>query len=120
MYEEYEARGFAVLGYPCNQFGAQEPGTEGAIKTFCETRFGVTFPMFAKIDVNGPTADPLYRFLKSEPTQPEGPGEIKWNFGKFLIGKSGEVLARFAPATDPLAVEITGAIEKALGPAPRG
>ncbi len=118
LYEDYERRGFAVLGFPCNQFGAQEPGTEGAIKSFCETRFGVSFPMFAKIDVNGPAAHPLYGFLESQPTQPDGPGDIKWNFGKFLIGKSGEVLARFAPQTDPLANDITAAIEAALGPAP--
>jgi glutathione peroxidase len=107
-------RGFIVLGFPCNQFGAQEPGSEAEIKTFCETRYGVTFPMFAKIEVNGATRHPLYAFLTAQPTQPDGPGDIQWNFAKFLIDRSGAVAARFAPTTAPVSEEIVGAIERAL------
>ena len=114
LHDTFHDRGFAVLGFPCNQFGAQEPGTEAAIKTFCETRYGVTFPMFAKIDVNGGQRHPLYTFLTVQPTQPDGPGDIQWNFAKFLIDRSGQVAARFAPPTAPVSEEIVGAIEKAL------
>jgi glutathione peroxidase len=114
VYEKYRDRGFAVLGFPCNQFGGQEPGTEGQIKTFCETRFGVTFPMFVKLDVNGTARDPLYAFLTGEATQPDGAGDIQWNFAKFLVGKDGKVLARFSPTETPESPEITGAIEQAL------
>jgi glutathione peroxidase len=114
LYEKYKARGLAVLGFPCNQFGGQEPGTEGQIKTFCETRFGVTFPLFAKLEVNGAGRDPLYAFLTSQATQPDGPGDIQWNFAKFLIGKDGAVLARFSPTETPESPEITAAIEQAL------
>ncbi len=115
LHERYGERGFAVLGFPCNQFGAQEPGTEAEIKEFCTSNYGVRFPMFAKIDVNGDGAHALYQWLTSEPTEPEGPGAIKWNFGKFLVGKDGRVLARFAPTTDPTGAELTAAIERALG-----
>jgi len=114
LYESYRDRGLVVLGFPCNQFGAQEPGTESAIKTFCETRFGVTFPMFAKIEVNGPGRHPLYTFLTAEPTQPDGPGDIGWNFAKFLIDRQGKVVARFAPPTAPVSEEVVSAIEKVL------
>lgn len=114
LHETYRDRGFAVLGFPCNQFGAQEPGSEGEIKTFCETRFGVTFPMFAKVDVNGAGAHPLYAFLTSQATQPDGPGDVQWNFAKFLIGKDGTVLARFSPTEKPDSPAIAAAIEKAL------
>jgi glutathione peroxidase len=114
LYESYGARGLMVLGFPCNQFGSQEPGSEAQIKTFCETRFGVTFPMFAKIDVNGPTRHPLYAYLTAQPTQPDGPGDIQWNFAKFLIDRSGSVAARFAPTVAPVSEEIVSAIEKAL------
>ncbi|MBX3023710.1 glutathione peroxidase [bacterium] len=114
LHERYQGRGFAVLGFPCNQFGSQEPGSEGEIKTFCETRFGVTFPMFAKVDVNGAGAHPLYAFLTSQPTQPDGSGDIQWNFAKFLVGKDGAVLARFAPTEKPDSPAIAAAIEQAL------
>ncbi len=114
LYEDFRDRGLVVLGFPCNQFGTQEPGTEAEIKTFCETRYGVTFPMFAKIDVNGPTRHPLYAFLTEQPTQPDGPGDIQWNFAKFLIDGSGKVLARFAPPTKPVSDEIVSAVEKTL------
>jgi glutathione peroxidase len=115
LYESYRDRGLVVLGFPCNQFGSQEPGSEREIKTFCETRFGVTFPMFAKLDVNGASRHPLYAFLAEQPTQPDGPGDIQWNFAKFLIDRSGNVAGRFAPPTKPVSDEIVGAIEQKLG-----
>jgi glutathione peroxidase len=114
LHEKYRSRGFAVLGFPCNQFGAQEPGSEEQIKTFCETRFGVTFPMFAKLEVNGAGRHPLYAFLTSQATAPDGPGDIQWNFAKFLIGKDGAVLARFSPTEAPESPAIAAAVEKAL------
>jgi glutathione peroxidase len=114
LYESFRDRGLVVLGFPCNQFGSQEPGTENEIKTFCETRYGVDFPMFAKIDVNGPNRHPLYEYLTKQSTQPDGAGDIQWNFTKFLVDRSGKVTARFAPPTAPASEEIVGAIEKAL------
>ena len=114
LYETYRGRGFEVLGFPCNQFGSQEPGSESDIKTFCETRFAVTFPMFAKLDVNGARQHPVYGFLTSQKTEPDGPGDIQWNFAKFLVDKQGNVIARFPPTTAPDAPELTAAIEKAL------
>jgi len=115
LHAELAPRGFAVLGFPCNQFGGQEPGTENEIKTFCETKFGVNFPMFSKVDVNVPNRDPLYAFLTAENTAPDGPGDIRWNFAKFLVDRQGKVIARFAPTTAPVSEEIVGALEKALG-----
>src|SRR5512134_1744884 len=94
---EYGSRGFAVLGFPCNQFAGQEPGSDADVKTFCSTNFGVTFPMFSKIEVNGKGRAALYSWLTAEPTRPDGPGDIKWNFAKFVVGKTGAVLARFEP-----------------------
>lgn len=114
LYRRYHDRGLEVLGFPCNQFGGQEPGTEAQIKTFCETKFDVTFPLFAKLDVNGPTRAPLYAFLTQQPTQPDGPGDIKWNFAKFLVSKSGAVVARFEPTATPLSDEVVKAIEQQL------
>jgi glutathione peroxidase len=114
LYQSFRDRGLVVLGFPCNQFGSQEPGTEADIKTFCETRYGVDFPMFAKVDVNGPNRHPLYEYLTKQATQPDGAGDIQWNFAKFLIDRSGQVVARFAPPTAPAAEEIVSAIEKAL------
>jgi glutathione peroxidase len=114
LYQQYGGRGLEVLGFPCNQFGAQEPGTEGQIKTFCETRFGVTFPMFAKLEVNGAGRAPLYAFLTAQPTRPDGPGDIQWNFAKFLVDKQGAVVARFSPTVTPSDPELVQAIEKAL------
>jgi glutathione peroxidase len=114
LYDGYKDRGLEVLGFPCNQFLGQEPGTDEEIRTFCSTKFGVTFPLFSKIEVNGDGAHPLYAWLTGEPTEPEGSGDVKWNFGKFLIGKDGSVLARFEPPTDPADAAVTGAIEKAL------
>ncbi len=115
LYEEYSDRGLEVLGFPCNQFGAQEPGSEAEIQEFCTTNYSVSFPMFSKVDVNGPGRDALYGWLTSQDTQPDGPGDIKWNFAKFLVGRDGQVLARFAPTVEPAAPELKQALEKALG-----
>ncbi|WDD93759.1 glutathione peroxidase [Burkholderia sp. FERM BP-3421] len=101
LYERYRARGFAVLGFPCNQFGKQEPGDAAQIGAFCEQRFGVTFPLFAKIDVKGPQAHPLYRYLTDEAPGLLGLKAIKWNFTKFLINREGEVVRRYAPSAKP-------------------
>jgi len=114
IYDEHEGDGFAVLGFPCNQFGGQEPGSEADVKSFCETRYGVTFPMFSKIEVNGDGRAPLYAWLTAEKTQPDGPGDIAWNFAKFLIGKDGRVRARFDPRVEPTSAEIRNAIVEAL------
>ena len=107
-------RGLRVLGFPCNQFGAQEPGSESSIKSFCETKYGVTFPMFAKIDVNGAARHPLYAHLTQQATAPDGPGDIAWHFAKVLVDRSGNVVARFAPPTAPVSEEIVAAIEAQL------
>lgn len=101
LYETYRERGFMVLGFPCNQFGAQEPGSANEIGTFCEKNYGVTFPMFEKIDVNGEAAHPLYRWLQSAAPGVLGSERIKWNFTKFLIDRTGKVVDRFAPMTKP-------------------
>jgi glutathione peroxidase len=114
LYEDYHARGLEVLGFPCNQFGAQEPGSEAQIKTFCETRFAVKFPLFAKVEVNGASRHPLYAFLTSQSTQPDGSGDIQWNFAKFLIDKNGKVAARFSPTVAPADPELVQAVEKTL------
>ena len=110
LYAERAAAGLEVLGFPCNQFMGQEPGTEGEIKTFCETSYGVTFPLFAKLEVNGPGAHPLYQWLKSE----TGGGEVQWNFEKFVVGKDGRVIERFSPKTAPDDPKLLAAIERAL------
>ena len=113
LYKEYKDRGVAVLGFPCNQFGAQEPGTEAEITQFCELNYGVSFPMFAKVDVNGPDAHPLYKFLRSEKSGLLGAiglDGIKWNFTKFLVDRNGRVVERFAPTTTP--AELKPAIDK--------
>ena len=115
LYRSFKDRGLVVLGFPCNQFGHQEPGTEQEIKTFCETRFDVTFPMFGKVDVNGPHRHALDAFLTAAPTTPDGPGDVQWNFAKFLLDRSGNVAARFSPTTAPVSEEIVGAVEKLLG-----
>lgn len=104
LYKQYHAQGFAVLGFPCNQFGSQEPGSHEDILSFCQTNYGVSFPMFAKIDVNGPHAHPLYQYLKNAAPGLLGSEAIKWNFTKFLVDKSGKVYERFAPTTKPEAI----------------
>ncbi len=105
LYRTHAGRGFAVLGFPCNQFGAQEPDAEPAIEAFCSRTYDVTFPMFAKIDVKGRNAHPLYRHLTSQKPGVLGSRAIKWNFTKFLIGRDGAVLARYAPTTTPEELE---------------
>jgi glutathione peroxidase len=115
LYSELEDKGLEVLGIPCNQFGAQEPGTEAEIKEFCSTKYDVTFPLFSKVDVNGEKRDPLYAWLTSQSTAPDGPGDIKWNFAKFVVGREGNVVGRFGPQTDPSDPALRSAIEKALG-----
>jgi glutathione peroxidase len=114
LYRSHKHRGFEVLGFPCNQFGAQEPGSGEEIGTFCEHNYGVSFPMFAKVDVNGPATDPLYQFLKESKRGLFGSQRIKWNFTKFLIDRSGRVVGRFAPATKPqeLAPRIEGLLNR--------
>jgi len=104
LYRAYKERGFAVLGFPCNQFGAQESGTEAEIGAFCQKNFGVSFPLFAKIEVNGPQAHPLYNFLKNAKRGIFGTGKIKWNFTKFLVDRQGNVVGRYAPTTKPEAI----------------
>jgi len=110
--EKYKDKGFTVLGFPCNQFGGQEPGTNEEIKEFCSTKYKVTFPLFDKLDVNGDKRHPLYVALAG-PTSPF-PGDIKWNFGKFLIGRDGKIIKRFEPKTAPDSPEVVAAIEAAL------
>ena len=101
LYQRYKDRGFCVLGFPCNQFGHQEPGDEVEIRQFCSAKYHVTFPMFAKIDVNGPEAHPLFQYLKGEKKGLLGTEAIKWNFTKFLIDRQGKVAKRYAPTTAP-------------------
>ncbi len=112
LYRKYADKGLVVLGFPCNQFGAQEPGNADEIQKFCSLTYDVTFPMLTKIDVNGPKAHPLYEYLKHEKKGLLGSEGIKWNFTKFLVGCDGEVVERFAPTTKP--EDIAGAIEKLL------
>jgi len=112
LYAKYHARGLEILGFPCNQFGAQEPGTEKEIAAFCELNYGVTFPMFAKVDVNGKGAAPVFAYLKAEKPGLLGSEAIKWNFTKFLVDRKGTVLARYAPNDTP--ESMAGDIEKAL------
>jgi glutathione peroxidase len=112
LHQKYADQGFAVLGFPCDQFAHQEPGSEDEIAAFCEKNYGVTFPMFAKVDVNGSDAHPLWVWLRGEHGGLLG-DKIKWNFTKFLVGRDGTVIDRYAPATKP--EKIAGDIEKALG-----
>jgi glutathione peroxidase len=112
LHERFAGRGFEVLGFPCNQFGKQEPGDAAQIGSFCEKNFGVTFPMFEKIDVKGPDTHPLYRYLTNEAPGLFGTKAIKWNFTKFLVDRRGEVVKRYAPKTTPQ--EIVGEVEALL------
>ncbi|MCC3246208.1 glutathione peroxidase [Methylocystis sp. WRRC1] len=105
LYRKFADRGFVILGFPCNQFGAQEPGSESEIAAFCSTNYDVTFPMFAKIDVNGEKAHPLYRLLKHAAPGLLGSEAIKWNFTKFLVDRNGAVVKRYAPTDTPQAIE---------------
>ena len=112
LYEKFHGKGLEILGFPCNQFGAQEPGTEQEIAKFCELNYGVTFPLFAKVEVNGANAAPVYKYLKAERPGLLGSEAIKWNFTKFLVDRKGNVLARYAPNDTP--ESMAGDIEKAL------
>jgi len=112
LHEKYGQRGLAVLGFPCNQFGSQDPGSNEEIASFCQLNYGVSFPMMAKIDVNGPQADPLFKWLTAEAPGILGSKAIKWNFTKFLVGKDGQVIKRYAPTDKP--ESIARDIEKAL------
>ncbi|MBK7334310.1 MAG: glutathione peroxidase [Betaproteobacteria bacterium] len=105
LYGKLHGKGLEILGFPCNQFGAQEPGSETEIEQFCELNFGVTFPLFAKVDVNGESASPLYKHLKSSKKGMLGSEAIKWNFTKFLVDREGNVVERYAPQTEPKALE---------------
>jgi len=114
IYEKYNDKGLVVLGFPCNQFGKQEPGSEAEIAKFCSDTYHVKFPLFSKIEVNGNEAAPLYKYLTALDTKPQGKGKISWNFEKFVVGKTGQVVARFAPPTVPDAPEVVAVIETEL------
>jgi len=113
-YNKYKDKGFSTLAFPANNFGGQEPGTAAEIKEFCESKYKVTFPLFAKISVKGADQDPLYQFLTSKETNPEFAGDITWNFNKFLVDRKGKVVARFTSKDKPEGEAITAAIEKYL------
>jgi glutathione peroxidase len=112
LYEKYKSRGFTVLGFPSNDFGAQEPGSNAEIKKFCELRYKTTFPLFSKIPVKGPDADPLYKYLTGQPGKQGGP--VTWNFNKFLVGPDGKVIEHFDSRVEPMAPELTSKLEQAL------
>ena len=112
LWSDYKARGLVVVGFPCNQFGKQDPGTNDEIEGFCQLNYGVSFPMMAKVDVNGSEADPVWKWLKSEAPGVLGTEGIKWNFTKFLVGRDGKVLKRYAPNDEP--DKMRGDIEAAL------
>jgi len=114
LYEKYKDRGFVIVGIPANNFGAQEPGTNQEIKTFCTAKYHVTFPMMAKVSVKGSDITPLYAFLTDKSAHPSTGGEIGWNFTKFLVGPDGKVLGRFDSAVEPDSKELISAVEKAL------
>src|SRR5437868_4725203 len=114
LYKKYDDKGFVILGFPCNQFNGQEPGTPDEIRKFCTAKYNVTFPLMAKIEVNGDGASDLYKYLKALNAKPKGPGEVKWNFEKFLVGRDGQVVARFQPTTKPDSAEVVKAIEEEL------
>jgi glutathione peroxidase len=115
LYRKYKDRGLVVLGFPANNFGGQEPGTNEEIKTFCKSKYDVTFPIYSKVSVKGEDKTPLYTFLTDKSVNPTTGGEVKWNFTKFLAGKDGKVIGRFDSGVDPNSPELITAIEKALG-----
>lgn len=114
LQEAYAQRGFTVVGFPCNQFGGQEPGTAEEIETFCSTTYGVSFPLMAKIDVNGPDRHPVYEVLAEVPDATGQAGDVQWNFEKFLLSPDGAPVARFRPTTEPEAEPVVAAIEEQL------
>jgi glutathione peroxidase len=111
LYETFKDRDFTILGFPANEFGAQEPGSDKEIESFCSLNYGVTFPMFSKIIVKGEGIHPLYQYLTGKETNPEGHGEIAWNFQKYLVGKNGEIIKTYHPKTEPLDAELIADIE---------
>ncbi|HEY4363886.1 MAG TPA: glutathione peroxidase [Bryobacteraceae bacterium] len=114
LYETYKSQGFVITGFPANNFGEQEPGTDAEIQTFCHSKYSVTFPLFSKISVVGADKAPLYKFLTDKTANPKTGGEIQWNFTKFLVDREGKVLRRFEPEVEPLSPEIKSAVEAAL------
>lgn len=114
IYRKYENQGFVITGFPANNFMSQEPGTNAEIKSFCHSKYDVTFPMYSKISVKGDDQAPLYKFLTGKSTDTRFGGDIKWNFTKFLVNRDGHVIARFEPATKPDSPEVASAIENAL------
>jgi glutathione peroxidase len=114
IYEKYKDQGLVILGFPANNFGAQEPGTNEEIEIFCSSKYNVTFPMYSKISVKGADIHPLYQFLTDKQANPKTGGDIRWNFTKFLMGKDGKVIARFEPAVTPESADVTAVIERAL------
>lgn len=114
LYRDYKDKGLVILGFPANNFGGQEPGTDAEIKTFCSRNYNVTFPMYAKSSVKGADENPLYRFLTDTSVHPTTGGDVRWNFTKFLVDRNGKVLARFESNVKPDSPEMTGAIDKAL------
>ncbi len=114
LYGKYKDKGFVVLGFPCDQFGGQEPGSDADIKQFCSTEYNVTFPMFSKIEVNGDGATPLYKYLTAKDAKPKGAGSVSWNFEKFLIDREGNLIHRFEPRTKPSDAALVKAIEASL------
>jgi glutathione peroxidase len=114
LYAKYKDQGFVIAGFPANNFGGQEPGTNAEIGAFCKSKFGVTFPMYSKISVAGKDKAPLYQFLTDKAANPKTGGEIQWNFTKFLVDRDGKVIARFEPAVEPQSKEVSAAVEAAL------
>jgi glutathione peroxidase len=114
LYAKYKDQGFVIAGFPANNFGGQEPGTNAEIGAFCKSKFGVTFPMYSKISVAGKDKAPLYQFLTDKAANPKTGGEIQWNFTKFLVDRDGKVIARFEPAVEPQSKEVVSAVEAAL------
>jgi glutathione peroxidase len=114
MYKKYQEHGLVIIGFPANNFGKQEPGTEKEIKQFCTSKYNVTFPMMAKVSVKGEDKAPVYAWLTDSKTDPDFAGDVTWNFGKFLIDRNGNVIGRFDPATKPTDPKVVGAVEKAL------
>lgn len=114
LYKKYEGKGLVILGFPANDFGSQEPGTNAEIQTFCSRNYSVTFPMFSKISVKGSDQAPLYQYLTDKSANPATGGEIGWNFTKFVIGRDGKIVARFDSSVEPESAEVTKAIEAAL------
>lgn len=114
LYQKYQSQGFVILGFPANNFMGQEPGTDEEIKTFCSTKYNVTFPMFSKISVKGGDINPLYKYLTDKSSNPDFGGDIKWNFNKFLVDKNGKIIGRFEPPVKPDSDTVVQAVEKAL------